>query len=240
MNKTVLITGAAKGIGKQIAILFKKEGYNVCITYNTSKNEANQLLKEYNIDIYKVDVTNKLEVNDALENIINKYGKIDVLINNAGISQEKLFTDITYDDWNKMINTNLTSMFIVTKLVLEKTMLNKKNGSIINISSIWGITGGSCEVHYSAAKAGVIGFTKALAKELSLSNITVNAIAPGAIDTDMLKGFNKADIDNLKNEIPLARLGKPNDISPMAVFLASDNARYITGQVITIDGGMCI
>jgi 3-oxoacyl-[acyl-carrier protein] reductase len=240
MNKTVLITGGAKGIGKQIAIDFNNAGYNVCITYNTSEKDAEILSKDYGIDIYKVDVNDISNVSDTINNIVKKYSKIDVLINNAGICQEKLFVDITYEDWDKMINTNLTSMFVVTKLALEKTMLHEKNGSIINISSIWGITGGSCEVHYSASKAGVIGFTKALAKELGLSNITVNSIAPGATDTDMLKIFDKSDIDNLKNEIPLNRIGNPSDISGMAVFLAGDSARYITGQVITIDGGMCI
>ncbi len=240
LNKTVLITGGAKGIGKQIAIDFKKAGYNVCITYNTSEKEAENLFKDYNIDIYKVDLNDKLNVCNVIDNIVKKYNKIDVLVNNAGVSDKKLFVDITYEDWDKMLNTNLTSMFVMTKSVLEKTMLHEKNGSIINISSIWGITGGSCEVHYSASKAGVIGFTKALAKELGLSNITVNSIAPGVINTDMLNTLSEEDLDLLKNEIPLNRIGTPSDISGMAVFLASDNARYITGQVITIDGGMCI
>jgi len=238
-KKTVLITGGAKGIGRAIAIDYINSGYNVCITYNTSLNQAEELNKEYNIDIFKVDINNIEEINNCLDSVIEKYGKIDTLVNNAGICQEKLFTDITISDWNNMISTNLTGMFSITQAAISKSMMTNKDGSIINISSVWGITGGSCEVHYSASKAGVIGFTKALSKELALSNITVNCIAPGAIQTDMLNIFSKEDIDNIKDEIPMGRIGKIEDISGMCVFLSSDKARYITGQVINIDGGMC-
>lgn len=240
MNKTVLITGAAKGIGGQIAVDFKKAGYNVCITYNTSHNEAKQLEDTFGIDIYELDITKKEDIDNVINIIVKKYGKIDCLVNNAGICDYSLFTDITEENFMNIINTNLTSVFNVTKSVLSKTMLKEKNSSIINISSIWGITGSSCEVHYSSSKAGVIGMTKALAKELGLSNITVNSIAPGVIKTDMLSTLTEEDLNNLKEEIPLNRLGNPEDISGMAVFLASESARYITGQVITIDGGMCI
>lgn len=240
MNKTVLITGGAKGIGRQIAIDFKKIGYNTCITYNKSEKEALELKNDLNIDIYELDITKKEDIDKIIDQIVLKYGKIDCLINNAGICDYSLFTDISEDKFMTMINTNLTSVFNVTKSVLNKTMIKEKNASIINISSIWGITGSSCEVHYSSSKAGVIGMTKALAKELGLSNITVNSIAPGVIKTDMLNTLTEDDLNTLKNEIPLNRIGNPNDISGAAIFLASDNARYITGQVLTIDGGMCI
>lgn len=240
MNKTVLITGAAKGIGRQVAIDFKTAGYNVCITYNTSHEDAKHLNENYAIDTYKLDITKKEAIDSVIDQIVKKYGKIDCLVNNAGICDYSLFTDITEESFMNMINTNLTSVFNVTKSALSKTMLKEKNGSIINISSIWGITGSSCEVHYSSSKAGVIGMTKALAKELGLSNITVNSIAPGVIKTDMLSNLTAEDLYALKEEIPLNRLGNPEDISAAAVFLASENARYITGQVITIDGGMCI
>jgi 3-oxoacyl-[acyl-carrier protein] reductase len=240
LNKTVLITGGAKGIGKQIAIDFKNAGYNVCITYNKSEKEANEIKQSFGIDIYELDITKKEDIDIVIDQIVLKYGKIDCLVNNAGICDYSLFTDISEDMFMNMINTNLTSVFNVTKSVLSKTMIREKNSSIINISSIWGITGSSCEVHYSSSKAGVIGMTKALAKELGLSNITVNSIAPGVIKTDMLNNLSEDDLNNLKDEIPLNRIGSPSDISGMAVFLASDKARYITGQVITIDGGMCI
>lgn len=240
MNKTVLITGAAKGIGKQIAIHFKSVGYNVCITYNKSEKEAIEIKDKLDIDIYELDITKKENIDIVIDQIVLKYGKIDCLVNNAGICDYSLFTDISEETFMNVINTNLTSVFNVTKSVLSKTMLREKNSSIINISSIWGITGASCEVHYSSSKAGVIGMTKALAKELGLSNITVNSIAPGVIKTDMLNTLSEDDLNELKNEIPLNRIGNVEDISGMAVFLASDDARYITGQVITIDGGMCI
>ena len=183
--KTVLITGAAKGIGAAIAEELANEGYQVIINYKTSEQKAQELKQKLtnngqNVEIYQADITKKTEVEEMVQNIIKKYGKIDVLINNAGISQIKPFADIEEEDWDNMINNNLKSVYLVTKQVINN-MIQNKQGSIINISSIWGITGGSCEVHYSTAKAGIIGMTKALAKEMALSNITVNAIAPGLI-----------------------------------------------------------
>ncbi|MEG1704961.1 MAG: 3-oxoacyl-ACP reductase FabG [Clostridia bacterium] len=239
MNKTVVITGAAKGIGRAIALEFKKQGYNVCITYNKSKIEAEKLKNE-GIDIYHLDmnVTEKIDI--VIDQIVSKYGKIDCLVNNAGICQTKLFTDLTNEDITEMLNVNLISMMNITKSVLNKTMLKHKNASVINISSIWGITGGSCEVAYSTSKAGVIGFTKSLAHELGLSNITVNSIAPGAIKTDMLNSLNQDELESFKQEIPLNRIGEPEDIAKVATFLASDGARYITGQVLAVDGGYTI
>ena len=236
-SKTVLITGGAKGIGKAIALEFKKNGYNTVITYNTSAQLIEEL-KEIDIDCYKMNVKNPEEIKNVIKDIVRKYGKIDTLVNNSGISNYSLFTDITDEDFIAMLDVNLLGASRVTKEVLKETMLHEKNGSIINIASIWGITGASLEAHYSASKAGLIGLSKSLAKELGLSNITVNVIAPGVINTDMINTLNDVDIANLENEIPLNRIGMPDDVSPLVVFLASEKARYITGQVIAIDGGM--
>jgi 3-oxoacyl-[acyl-carrier protein] reductase len=170
---------------------------------------------------------------------IKKYAGLDILINNAGISQSKLFTDIEEHDWDEMININLKGVFNCAQSVL-RYMLPRKRGKIINVSSVWGIVGASCEVHYSAAKAGVIGFTKALAKELGPSNIQVNCIAPGIIKTEMLDSYSPQELDDLKNSIPLMRLGRPEEIAACALFLASKDADYITGQVISPNGGFVI
>ena len=245
MNKTVLITGAAKGIGAEIARRFAKEGYNVCINYNTSYTKAKELLDElskYKIQvlILKADITKREQVNKMIKEVLDNFGKIDVLVNNAGISEYKLFIDLTYDDVVRMLNTSIVGTFNVTQEVLKKSMIKEKNGKIINISSIWGISGASLEVNYSTAKAGIIGMTKALAKELAPSNITVNAVAPSAIYTDMLNDFTDEEIKNLENEIPLGRIGNTNDISGCVYFLASEDARYITGQVISPNGGFVI
>lgn len=237
--KTVLITGAAKGIGAAIVEEFAKEDYQVILHYNTSEQKA-RILKEkltnngQNVEIYKADLTKKTEVEKMVESIICKYGKIDVLVNNAGISQIKPFAEIEESDWDNMIDTNLKSVYLTTKAVINNMIMNQK-GSIINISSIWGVTGGSCEVHYSAAKAGLIGFTKALAKEMALSNIKVNAIAPGIIQTDMNNDLTEEDLIELKKEIPLQRVGIPKEIAKAVKWLAE--SEYITGQVIRIDGG---
>ena len=170
---------------------------------------------------------------------IEKYGFIDVLVNNAGIAQQKLFTDISTDECNKMIATNLNSVYFTCKYVVPY-MIREKQGKIINVSSMWGVTGGSCEVPYSASKAGIIGFTKALAKELGPSNINVNAVAPGAVATDMCSGFDTQTLDLIKEETPVGRLGTPDDIAEAILFLAGRSSDYITGQVIGVNGGMVI
>ena len=237
--KTVLITGAAKGIGAAIAEELANKGYQVIINYKTSEQKAQELKTKLtnngqNVEIYQADVTKKEEVEQMVEYIVNKYGKIDVLVNNAGISQIKPFADIEEDEWDNMINSNLKSVYLVTKQVIHN-MLQNQSGAIINISSIWGITGASCEVHYSAAKAGIIGMTKALAKEMALSNITVNAIAPGMIETDMNSELTPEETDEVVNEIPLKRMGKPEEIAKTVKFLIE--TPYITGQTIRVDGG---
>lgn len=234
--KTVLVTGAAKGIGKEIAVKFAKNGYNVFVSYNTSAVKALELAEKYdNITVIKADVTKKNE----LENLINQVGNVDILVNNAGISEIKLFTDVTDEDFEKMMNVNFKSAFCLSQMVLPY-MINKKNGRIINISSIWGICGASCEVLYSASKAALIGMTKALAKELAPSGITVNAVAPGVVKTDMMNCFSEEEIKDIEYDIPMGRMGTPEEIAETVFFLASENASYITGQVISPNGGYVV
>ena len=240
--KTVLVTGGSNGIGKSIVENLALSGYNVVLNYNKSEQKAieikNQLKsKNKEIEIFKADVSKKEEVKDLIDFTIKKFNKIDVLINNAGISESKLFTDITEEEWFNMINNNLTSVFYTTQEAL-KYMINEKDGCIINISSIWGITGASCESHYAVSKAGVDALTKSLAKELGPSNIRVNSIAPGIIDTNMNKNLSQEEIELLKEEIPLERIGKPDDISKCIKWLIEDE--YTTGQIISINGGWLI
>ena len=245
MNKTAIITGAAKGIGRAIAKDFAMSGYNICINYNTSEKEAKQLCEELkkngcNVIIYKADVTNREEVDKMVDYVLGTYGKVDVLINNAGISDYKLFIDLTQEDMQRMLNVNIIGVFNTTQSVINKCMISRKDGTIINISSIWGMIGASLEVAYSTSKAAIIGMSKALAKELAPSNITVNVVAPGAISTDMLGALSKEDLDVLKEEIPLGKIGAVEDVAASVKFLASYEARYITGQVISPNGGLVI
>ena len=243
-KKTVLITGASRGIGRAIAKLFAENNYNVVINYNKSENEAKELQnyltnKGYSARIFKADVSNVNEVNSLVNYTIGQFEKIDVLINNAGISKTNLFTDISYDEWNEIMNVNLNGVFYTTKKALQY-MLPEMSGKIINISSIWGMVGGSFEVHYSASKAAIIGMTKALAKELGPSNINVNCIAPGVIKTDMLNNVSDDTLDILKEDTPLMKLGSPEDIAKCALFLASEGGDFLTGQVISPNGGFVI
>ena len=243
-KKTVLITGASRGIGKAIAKLFAENKYNVVINYNKSEDEAKELQnyltnKGYSVRIFKADVSNINEVNSLVNYTIGQFEKIDVLINNAGISKTNLFTDISYEEWNEIMNVNLNGVFYTTKKALQY-MLPEMSGKIINISSIWGMVGGSFEVHYSASKAAIIGMTKALAKELGPSNINVNCIAPGVIKTDMLNNVSEDTLDALKEETPLMKLGSPEDIAKCALFLASEGGDFLTGQVISPNGGFVI
>lgn len=239
MNKVIIITGASKGIGREIAKEIAKQGHIIIANYNKSAKEILELKKELEeknikIEIFKADVSKKEEVSKLVNYVIEKYKKIDVLINNAGISQIKEFTQITDEDWNNMINTNLNSVFYMSQETC-KNMIHNKKGCIINISSIWGTIGASCEVHYSVSKAGVDALTKSLAKELGPSNIRVNSIAPGIIDTEMNKHLTKEEIEYLKEEIPLERIGKTQDIARCVKWLIEDE--YTTGQVISINGG---
>ena len=239
MEKVAIITGASKGIGREIAKQLAKKGIKVIANYNKSEKEAKQLQEELkqsyiDIDIFKADVSKREEGKALVNFALKKYGKIDILINNAGISEYKLFTEETDSDWKKIININLYSAFMMSQEVL-KNMINNKNGCIINISSIWGKTGSSCEVIYSISKAGMDGLTKALAKELGPSNIRVNSIAPGIIDTQINNNLSKDDKEKIKTQIPLERIGLPEDIAKCVNWLIEDN--YTTGQVIQINGG---
>lgn len=240
-NKVVLITGSSRGIGKAIAYAFAKK--NCTVILNSNSNET-QLIGTYNEFInkgfkchyIKADVSKYNEVTDMIAKIYNLFGKIDILINNAGISYIGLFTDMTYDNWNNIINTNINSLFNCCINIIPN-MVSSKNGCIINISSMWGISGASCEVAYSASKGAVNSFTKALAKELGPSNIRVNAIACGVIDTDMNSWLSSDEELLLRNEIALMRFGTVEEVAKLALFLASEDSSFITGQIISIDGG---
>lgn len=243
-KKVAVITGASRGIGRRTAEIMAGEGFKVIANYNHSEDEAANLKKRIldlggDAEIFKADVGDYNESKRLIEFCIEKYGTIDVLVNNAGISQIKLFTDISVDEWNDMIKVHLGGVFNCTQNAV-KYMISRKQGKIINISSIWGITGASCEVHYSTVKAGIIGFTKSLAKELGPSNIQVNCVAPGIILTDMTAGFSEDEINELKCNVPLQRLGTVDDIANTICFLSTDKSDYITGQVISPNGGFLI
>ncbi len=244
MSKTVLITGASKGIGANMAIRYAEKGYNVVMNYNNSVQSAILLqksLKEsgYNVIAYKANVRNRLEVELMVKEALYRFGSIDILINNAGISSQGLFTDMSEQEWNDIVGTNLTGVFNCTQAVLPH-MINQKSGSILNISSMWGEVGASCEVAYSATKAAVIGMTKALAKEVGPSGITVNCITPGLIDTAMNQNLAIEDVSAIIDQTPVGRIGTTNDIASTALFLTSDEASFITGQIIGVNGGFVI
>ncbi|MBQ8859923.1 MAG: SDR family oxidoreductase [Ruminococcus sp.] len=243
--KTALVTGASRGIGTACAIALAKMGYNIIINYNNSEEKAIKLGEiisdNYLVDVmtFKADVSDKIQVDEMVKTALERFSKIDVLVNNAGVSLQKLFTDTTFEDWSNVIATNLTSVYNVTHAVLP-CMIREHSGSIVNISSMWGEVGASCEVAYSASKAGVIGLTKALAKEVALSNIRVNCVSPGVIMTDMMSSFSEEDIELIREDIPLNELGKAKNVADAVAFLVSDKASYITGQVISVNGGMVV
>lgn len=238
-EKIVLVTGGSKGIGAEIVRSLAMDGHIVILNYYKSETNAIQIKNELQnigkqVDIFKADVSKREEVKKMVEYCINKYNKIDVLINNAGIGAVKMFQDITDEDWNLMLQTNLTSSFYTIQELLN-SMINRKEGCIINISSIWGLVGAACEVHYSVSKAGLDAMTKSLAKELGPSNIRVNSIAPGIIDTDMNKHLDINELKTIEDEIPLGKIGKKADISRCIKWLIEDE--YTTGQIISINGG---
>lgn len=244
IGKVAVITGASKGIGRAAALLFAGNGYKIVVNYCKSHEKALELhstltQKGFEAIMYQADVSERAQVENMIHQCLGCFGRIDVLVNNAGIAQQKLFQDISECDWDNMLNVNVKGMFNCCQAVIPY-MLKEKRGKIINISSIWGMVGASCEVHYSTSKAAVIGFTKALAKELGPSNINVNCIAPGVIDTDMLCSLSEDGKAYLKDMTPLSRLGTAIDVASLCLFLASEQADFITGQVISPNGGFVI
>lgn len=236
--KNVLITGGSRGIGAACVKKFSEEGFRVFLNYNTSEKRAFKLAEETGAIPVKADISDMGQVKKMVK-LIDTYGGTDILVNNAGVAKQILFTDITEEEWDRVFNINVKGMFMVTREAV-RSMINKKSGKIINLSSMWGITGGSCEVHYSASKAAVTGFTKALAKELGLSGITVNCVAPGVIDTEMNGNLTDEDKEMLCEETPLGRMGTAEETAELIYFLASDKASFITGQVISNNGGIVI
>ena len=242
MNKTVLISGSGRGLGKAIAIRFAKEGYKIAINANKSKDELGET-KNYLISLgvsvlaKQGDVGNYQFCKEFVDEVKNTLGSIDILVNNAGISHIGLLSDMKPNEWNEVINTNLTSLYNLSSLVIPD-MVRKSAGKIINISSVWGNVGASMEVAYSASKGGMNSFTKALAKELAPSNIQVNAIACGAIDTEMNSFLDSDELALLIDEIPASRLGSPEVVAELIYSLATGND-YLTGQIISLDGGWC-
>ncbi len=238
--KTVLITGGSRGIGRAMVELFAKNGYSVAFTYKNSENEAKSVAELTGALALRADSVIEREVLAAVKRAEDEFGHIDCLINNAGVSSFSLFTDITTEEWNNMMSVNLTGAFLYARSVIPG-MIRRGGGRIINISSVWGLVGSSCEVAYSTSKAALIGMTRALAKELGPSGITVNAIAPGLIDTDMNRNsLSEDDIAALIDSTPLSRIGTPRDVAETALFLAGDGASFITGEVINLSGGFVV
>lgn len=236
--RNIVITGGTRGIGAECTRLFTKNGDRVFAIYCRDEQSAELISRETGAIAVKADISDPKDVERAVRKI-HDFGKIDVLVNNAGIAQIKMFCDITEDDWDRMMDVNIKGAFLMTQAVLPD-MIHKKQGKIVNVSSMWGQTGGSCEVHYSASKAAVIGFTKALAKELAPSGICVNCVSPGVIATDMNSSLSAEDMRELCEEIPLGKIGSVQDVANCIFFLADENSAYVTGQVLAVNGGIVI
>ena len=244
MSETVIVTGASRGIGKACALAFGKNGADVIVNYTRSKEKAEELCKEISklggrALPFCADVADRKTVDEMIAFAHSNFGSISTLVNNAGIAEQMMFCDITEEKWDRMFAVDVKGVYNCIQAALPD-MIHNKSGRIINISSMWGITGASCEVHYSAAKAAVIGMTKALAKELGPSGITVNAISPGVISTEMNGNISEEIMSELKEETPIGRIGTPEDIAETALFLASPKASFITGEVISVNGGFVI
>ena len=241
-RKVALITGATRGIGKEIALELAKNGFDIAVNYRSMQNDMEDLKKEIEsnnvrCEFVGADVANFEQCENMVKETIEKYGKIDVLVNNAGITKDGLIMRMKKEDFEAVIDINLVGTFNVTRNVIPY-MIKQKSGRIINVSSVVGVAGNAGQTNYSASKAGVIGFTKSLAKEVASRNILVNAIAPGFIDTDMTKVLSDNVKEGINAQIPLKRMGTPNEVAKVVKFLASEDSSYVTGQVINIDGGM--
>ena len=241
-NKVVFVTGGSRGIGKEVALKFAENGYNIVVNYISDKTDVQGLKKEFEEKgvkslILKANVVNSEEIENVVTKAIEEFGKIDVLVNNAGITKDNLLMRMSEEEFDSVININLKGTYIVSKIV-TKYMMKKRAGSIINMSSVVGVTGNAGQCNYSASKAGIIGFTKSLARELSSRNIRVNAVAPGFIETDMTDVLPDNIKEAVHNQIPLKRMGSAKEVANLTYFLGSNESSYITGQVINIDGGM--
>ena len=241
-RKIVFVTGASRGIGKEVALKYAENGYDVIINYVSDKTDVEALEKEFKEKgadslILKADVSNPEEVQNVVDKAIEKFGKIDVLVNNAGITRDNLLMRMSEEEFDKVLEINLKGTFLVTKAV-TKYMMKKRSGSIINLSSVVGVAGNAGQCNYSASKAGIIGFTKSVAKELASRNIRANAVAPGFIETDMTAVLSDSVKESIHNQIPLKRMGSAKEVAELIYFLGSEKSSYITGQVINIDGGM--
>jgi len=237
--KTALITGGTKGIGKAIALAFLQRGYEVVLNYSNDEAAALATQEEFNIQGYcpvllRADVSDEAQVQNMFKDFFSIYGKLDVLVNNAGISLIKVIQDTTLKEWERIFGVNAKSVFLCSKAVTDK-MVFAGGGSIINISSIWGEVGASCEVAYSASKGAVIAFTKALAKELAPSNVRVNCVSPGVIDTEMNSHLTAEELEELESSVPMGRIGLPSEVAEACVMLAESS--YITGEVLSVGGG---
>ena len=239
MNKIVLITGASRGIGETTAELFAENGYTVIVNYFNNKEKAESLASRIGGMAVRADVSDIYQTSQMVDTVIVQYGKIDVLVNNAGISIVGLFDSLPAENVKRLFDVNIFGTFNCTKCVIPH-MIKRKYGKIINVSSMWGQSGASCEVHYSASKAAVIGFTKALAKEVGPSGINVNCVSPGFIMTDMNKCFTYNEISEIVDEIPIGRYGEARDIAETILFLSSEKSGFITGQIIGVNGGMIV
>ena len=244
MNPVALITGASRGIGAACAKAFARAGYSVVILYRSRSDLAEALCSELRAEgqdamCIQADVADRRQVFSAVDEVLRRYHRIDVLVNNAAIAQQKLFTDITEEEWDRMFDVNVKGAFHCTQAVLPR-MISDRHGAIVNISSMWGQVGASCEVHYSASKAALIGFTKALAQEVGPSQVRVNCIAPGVIRTDMNAHLDKETMSSLCDETPLMRIGEADEVARAALWLCSEGASFITGQVLGVNGGFII